>query len=105
MHVAEQFQGGGGQPFGFINDQQLDPAGCVAGAGIGDFTDGSLMIVNADAEADDPMVDVADQLAISGQLCKLPRTCTSPLQTSSDIHKVSSILRSTAALVVVVAES
>jgi hypothetical protein len=65
--VAQHLQGGGGEPFGFVDDEKLDPAGRIAGMGAGDFPDRALMVFDADAETGDPSVDVTDQFSMPRQ--------------------------------------
>ncbi len=55
--VAQEFERGGGEPFGLVDDRQLDPLVGVADVGAGDLADEALVLVDADAE---PRLQMAD---------------------------------------------
>ena len=63
--VAKQFERGRGESFGFVDDEELNPAGGVAGMGAGVLADAALVFVDVDAQAGDSVVDVAEQLAVT----------------------------------------
>jgi hypothetical protein len=61
--VAEQFQGGGGEPFGFVDDQQLDEAGDVLPPDYFRFGhEGAEVFLGADPDFDLPVIDVVHEV-------------------------------------------
>lgn len=52
MVIAEEFERGRSQAFGFVDDQQLDPPGHVTDVSAGDLADAALVLVDADPDPD-----------------------------------------------------